>query len=210
MNKLYKSHLFSHPFTCIVSGPSKSGKTHLVMSLLNDLPRFIDTKIEKILFCYSEFQEAFEKFEGIEFHKGVVDTDTMDAQQPKLVIIDDMMDECLDSKVVSDLFTKGSHHKNISVIFMTQNIFAKGKYSRTISLNSQYLILFKNPRDQGQIRHLAQQMYPGRFKFLVEAYNDATEKAHGYLFVDNHQATDNEIRIQTNILGTARIVYVSK
>lgn len=210
MNKLYKSHLFAHPFTCIVSGPSKSGKTMLVLSILKDLPRYVDTPIEKIIFCYSEFQDAFDKLRGIEFHKGIVDTDSYDANQSKLVIIDDMMDECLDSKVVSDLFTKGSHHKNLSVIFMTQNIFAKGKFSRTISLNSQYLILFKNPRDQAQIRHLAQQMYPGKFKFLVEAYNDATEKAHGYLFIDNHQATENDIRIQSNILGTARIVYVPK
>lgn len=210
MNKLYRHNLFSHPFTCIVSGPSKSGKTQLVMSMLNDLPRYVDTKIEKIIFCYSEFQSSFDKMQGIQFNKGLVDSESLDAQQTKLVIIDDLMDECLDSKIVADFFTKGSHHKNMSVIFMTQNIFAKGKYSRTISLNSQYLILFKNPRDQGQIRHLAQQMYPTNFKFLVEAYNDATVKAHGYLFIDNHQATDNDIRIQSNILGNARIVYVSK
>ena len=45
---------------------------------------------------------------------------------------------------------------------------------RTISLNSQYIVVFKNPRDVSQMTTLAKQMYPGRVKFVQEAFADAT------------------------------------
>ena len=62
--------------------------------------------------------------------------------------------------VILDLFTKGSHHKNISVIFIMQNIFHKGKSQRDIRLNTKYIVLYKNPRDRAQIQHLARQVHP--------------------------------------------------
>ena len=64
-------------------------------------------------------------------------------------------------KSVSNLFTKGSHHRNLSVLHLVQNVFDKNKHTRTISLNTHYLVIFKNPQDASQITHLAKQMYPG-------------------------------------------------
>ena len=42
------------------------------------------------------------------------------------------------------------------------NLYYQGKESRTMSLNSQYLVLFNSPRDQQQVMVLARQMYPGQ------------------------------------------------
>ena len=89
-----------------------------------------------------------------------------------LLIIDDLMSET-DSRVTK-LFTKGSHHKNASVIYISQNLFHKGKENRYISLNSHYLILFKNPRDALQITHLGRQIFPDKGKYFREAFTDAT------------------------------------
>jgi len=68
-----------------------------------------------------------------------------------------------------DLFTKGNHHKNLSVIFILQNLFHQGRGQCDISLNTNYIV-FKNPRDRAQIRHLVCQVYPDDPKFLKEAY----------------------------------------
>ena len=38
----------------------------------------------------------------------------------------------------------------------------QGKSSRTINLNTNYIILFKNPRDKYQVYLLARQMFPGQ------------------------------------------------
>ena len=43
---------------------------------------------------------------------------------------------------------------------MTQNVFDKNKYARTISLNTHCLVLFKNTRDANQFDMLSRQMYP--------------------------------------------------
>jgi len=49
--------------------------------------------------------------------------DVFDGRQPTLLIIDDLMSET--NQLVEDIFTKISHHRNISVIYMTQNVFDK-------------------------------------------------------------------------------------
>jgi len=49
------------------------------------------------------------------------------------------------NETVVNLFTKGSHHRNISIMYLAQNLFPKNKFARTISLNEHYMILFKNP-----------------------------------------------------------------
>ena len=56
-------------------------------------------------------------------------------------------DASKDKRIVN-LFTRDSHHHNLSVIYIVQNLFHQGKGSRSISLNSYYLVLFKNPRDK--------------------------------------------------------------
>ncbi len=102
--------------------------------------------------------------------------------QNSLVIIDDLMSECSKDQRISNLFTSGSHHQGISVMYLTQNLFPPGKQSRTISLNSHYMIAFKNPRDSLVVSTLARQMYPNNYNFLLESYQDATKKPYGYLF----------------------------
>ena len=61
-----------------------------------------------------------------------------------LVILDDLMSSVGQS--VTDLLTQGSRHRNIniSVIHIVQNWFHRGKGHRTQSLNSHYLVMFKN------------------------------------------------------------------
>ena len=48
---------------------------------------------------------------------------------------------------IANLFSWESDLKKLSAILLLQNLFHQGKYGRDISLNAQYLILFKNIRD---------------------------------------------------------------
>ena len=109
------------------------------------------------------------------------------------------------------LFTKGSHHKNASVIYISQNLFHKGKENRNISLNSHCLILFKNPRDAVQIAHLGRQIFPDKGKYFSEAFTNATSRPYGYLLVDLKPTTTDEMRMRTDIFPPEMtIVYVYK
>ena len=82
-----------------------------------------------------------------------------------LVVIDDLIQKLGNDPRITSLFTKGCHHRNLSVIFILQNIFHRGKELRDVSLNCHYLVLFKSPRDSSQIIHLAKQMFPGHVKY---------------------------------------------
>jgi hypothetical protein len=72
--------------------------------------------------------------DGVDFHQGLPDLDTLDPREKHLIILDNLMDET-DQRVAS-LFTKKSHHRNISVMYIVQNLFHRGKHHRTISLNA--------------------------------------------------------------------------
>ena len=105
------------------------------------------------------------------------------------------MDE-MDQRVAS-LFTKKRHHRNISVMYIVQNLFHKGKSHRTISLNAHYMVLFKNPRDESQIYSIAQQMFPRNSTYMLQAFAAATsEKPHGYLLIDMKQQTPDRLRLR--------------
>jgi len=115
------------------------------------------------------------------------------------------------NQVVVDIFMKISHHRNISILHLTQKLFHKNRHMRTISLNSHYPVLFKNPRDVGQFSTLARQMYPSCWKFAEEAYRDATERPFGYLFVDLKPQQDERYRLRANVFpGEMQYVYVKK
>ena len=104
-----------------------------------------------------------------------------------------------DNRIVN-LFTKGSHHRNLSVIYIVQNLFHEGKGNQSISLKSHYLVLFKNSRDKLQILTLAKQMYPTETVWFIKKYEEAVRKPFGYLFVDLKPMTPDRCRLRTNVL----------
>lgn len=200
---------FSHPFTAMVSGPTGCGKTQWTLKLIKYASTIIRPPPERIVWCFGVYQKEFEKVDGVEFHEGIPNLDTFDGSKKTLLILDDLMQET-DSRV-TQIFTKLSHHKNVSVVYLTQNLFYGSKHNRTISLNSQYFILYKNARDANQVANLARQMYPGKSAFMVEAFKDATKQPYTYLLIDLRPESDEEVRLRTNIFpGETTYVYSSK
>ena len=129
-----------------------------------------------------------------------------DKRKTNLIILDDMMDEENEDKRVSQLFTRGRHN-NLSAIFLTQNLFHSKQ--RAISLNADYIVVFKNPRDRSQFSHLARQIMPGKTDFLQWAYNDATKEPHSYLLLDLKPDTPDNHWIRAKILpNKEQIQYV--
>ncbi|KAL3098932.1 hypothetical protein niasHT_024687 [Heterodera trifolii] len=106
------------------------------------------------------------------------------------------------------LFTRGSHNWGVSVILVTQHLF--NKELRVARTNSHYLVLMRNPAGALQIRTIANHLFPSRTAHFIEAYRDACTKNFGYLLVDMHPETPEEIRLRTNIYEQKQIVYIAK
>ena len=198
---------FKHPSNTLMVGMTGSGKTQLMIRILKNFDRLFynlnKSKI-KVLWCYGQWNsliglDIYEKV-SIKYIEGLPNENILLSNKPDIVIIDDLLNEMNKDKGFENIFIKKSHHMNISVLFLVQNLFYQAKSMRTISLNCHYIILMKNPRDKTQVLNLARQIYPSNTKFLIEAYNNATELAFGYIRIDLSPDTPEDYRIQSQLI----------
>lgn len=191
-----------HPFSMLVAGPSGSGKTTFIQQLLNNI-EIIDIKIHKIIWCNTDERAipAYLQRQNVEVLHEIPDEFLNEHNKPLLLILDDMMNDDKANKKACQLFTRDSHHRNISVIFITQNLFHKGTYCRDISLNAKYIVLLKNPRDKAQFNHLARQIYPENAKELQKIYKEITHHGYRHFFIDLSQRINDLLRFRANIFN---------
>lgn len=149
----------------------------------------MDVVPDNIVWIYTSFQPMYSELQKmnkkINFVQGLPDSfedeSLFPPDQNHLIILDDVIFQASNHPEVVKIFTQYRHHRNMSVMMLTQNVFHQGKYNRTISLNCNYLILFKNPRDKLQINVLAHQIFPSQKAFFLESFEDSTNDPHGYL-----------------------------
>ena len=205
---------FKHPTTIQVSGPTRCGKTWLVRRILEE--QLIQPFATRIIWVFSEWQSDYdmirERYTGIEFEKGWRDEifDLLGHEQRNILVLDDQISVASSSSSVADLFTTGSHHRNLSVIYLVQNVYNQGKSQRTISLNSHYSVVFRNSRDASQFLTMAYQICPNNSKWFIDFFTDATCKPYGYLVLDHHPSTPEHQTVVTNILPGEQLTYYIK
>ena len=164
---------------------SQSGKCYLVRSMLRHAEELFNTVPTKIIYCYGIYQKEFEQMlqsmPNLTLVGGFPENlcEMTRGHDNSLVVLDDLMSQFSNDPRVSDLFTRDSHQLGMSVLYVTQNLFPPGERSRTISLNSHVLIVFRNPRDSLGVSTLARQMFPKHAKYLLDAFHDATSEAYG-------------------------------
>ena len=113
----------AHPFTCIVSSPTGSGTSVFTLKLIEHAQEIISPPPERILFCYGEYQKIFDNYPGVDFLDGLPEVSSFNRRKRTLLVMDDLMTST-DDRVV-DIFTQISHHRNLSVVYLIQNIFKK-------------------------------------------------------------------------------------
>ena len=210
---LYPEFGFQHPFSMLVVGPTQSGKTHFVEQMFtNPILRFPTDKDVQVIWFYNQWQPRYAVMEmylgsQIEYQHGLPDwsesLQELDPEIHHILVFDDLMNQAVNSPILSRLFTQG-RHRNASVILLMQNMFPKGKYNTDISRNAQYLVLFRSPSDRKQINTIAERIFAeNRFKFM-QVYSKATSVPYGYVLIDNHPSTAPEDQVVTGAFGTCR------
>lgn len=153
----------------------------------------------KIIWCYGVYQDLYKDFSklNIKLHEGILNIETVDKSVGTLLILDDLM-YCLNDDV-GKIYTMFSHHLNLTVFLLSQNIFCKSKIFRTITLNSHYVVLFSQRRDLSQIYTFAGQVAPYSRKEFLNIYKEATSKKYGYIMCVFHPKNIHRFYLRYNI-----------
>ena len=81
MQWIVSTEIFIHPFTCILSGPTMSGKSFLLKKILQHNDLLISPKPEIIIYCYKAWQPGFDTLKNqitnIQFNEGILLTITL-------------------------------------------------------------------------------------------------------------------------------------
>lgn len=197
------------PFTMIVAGPSQAGKSSFVINLLSKWENMVNTPLDYIVWCYGQMTKDLEVLKQLYSDKitlveGVPDDLNkyiLGKEKHGVVIFDDSQGLICDSQEIADLFTKRSHHENVSAIAIFQNLICEGKHRKTIYRNASYLVLFNTPLDYSLAYSTARKIYPHKSSVFLDIYKKATELPYSFLFIDGKVGSLNEARFRTDIFN---------
>ena len=204
------------PFNMIVAAPSQAGKTAWVERMILYQDSLLQDPAAAIVW-YSphEFESPLPNVDVRNCLPWEDENDAVMADGAhRMIVIDDFAQETCRSKELTTLLTKYSHHRNTSVVQITQNLFWAGPEQRTRSLNMHYFVLLRQSRDYRQIATLARQITQNKKQkdTFIAAYNDATREApYSYLLVSVHPRDPPELLLRSNIFpeeATSATVYL--
>ena len=189
-------------FKIFLSGPSGSGKTTFVIKLIENINSIAKIPPRKIVYFFTEWQEKFNGIREI-FNVTFIEDNDMILDQVKeidssaLIIFDDMLNSP-NLKAIAQLFTVHGGHLNLCLAFLTQRLFNSNEHFRQISQNSDYMCIFKNPRNSMDVRNMAMQITPKTLD-LLHIYTQATKKPYSYIFIDLTQECISQLRYRSSM-----------
>ena len=110
--------------------------------------------------------EQLTGLKNIQFQEGLPENFDDARDTPSLLISDDLLNQVY-SVEVCELFTKGSHHRNVCHSRDAES-FHQGPKCRDISLNAKYEVELNNVRDRNHLSFLARQVYPENSEVFIE------------------------------------------
>lgn len=188
----------------IVYGQTGAGKTQFILRVIKE--RLIEPFPNKIFYMYSIEQSFMSEHPEITFIKGL-DFSKIDTSEPSMLVIDDLLLSL--NKEVASSFIMGSHHRKISLFFITQNLFPNCETFRTMSANTHYYVLFQNQRNFRQINTLARQVFVGKdVNRILEAYKRACTTPRGFILLSFSPLLPNELTVSTDYWQPWLSVYL--
>lgn len=184
------------PFACFVAGMTGSGKSVSVCSWLRHSEKVFRTKFRKIYYFFGSTHQTIFNDKSLKHVHFSGDLNLLKKiiqkkhEQPGiLVVLDDLMNLSGSEEVIQNLYTKGSHHFNISVINIIQNIFFQSKNFVTLKENTQYIFL-KQHLNENKLKLLAYTIGVETAE-LMEAYRESINKnRYQGILIDNHIASN--------------------
>ena len=208
-----------HPYRILIIGGSGSGKTNLLLNLIENQP-----DIDKI-YSYakdpyeSKYQYLINKREGVginhfndpkafidysndmhDVYKNIDDYNP-DKENKILIVFDEMIADMIDNKklnsIVTELFIRG-RKLNIFHVFITQSYF---KVPKDVRLNTSHFFIAKisNKRELQQIA--INHSSDINTKDFANIYRKCTAEPYSFLVNDTTLPSNNPLRFRKNVFN---------
>ena len=193
----------------IIFGQTGVGKTHFILNVIKN--KLVHPFPNKLYYMYNveqEFMKTWNTTENqpITFIKGL-DFEQLDTSEPSLLVVDDLV--LSTNKEVAEMFILGSHHKQISLFYITQNLFPNCPIFRIMSANTHYYVLFHCQRHFRQIHTLARQIFVGDdLKRITNAYKRASQKLRGFIVLSFSPLLPQELTVVTDWWEPCPSIYL--
>ena len=208
-----------HPYRILIIGGSGSGKTNLLLNLIENQP-----DIDKI-YLYakdpyeSKYQYLINKREGVginhfndpkafieysndmqDVYKNIDEYNT-DKERKILIVFDDMIADMINNKklnsIVTELFIRG-RKLNISLVFITQSYF---KVPKDVRLNSTHFFIMKIPNKRELQQIALNHSSDINSKDFIKIYKKCTAEPYSFLVNDAMLASDNPLRFRKSLFN---------
>ena len=172
-----------HPFRCLISGPTSSGKTNIVCNILKQMP---DTFCNVLVCCKSKHEPLYEYLEmklkdQIEFFEGVdaiPDLDTFKDYDQTLIVFDDLVND-KQNKIIDYFIRSRKIGRGFSCLYLTQSYYLTPK---TIRNQCNYLILLKSANNK-DLNLILSENNILNLEYLRLIYKKCTNKDKNFLLI---------------------------
>ena len=199
----------------ILAGPTRAGKTTFVCSLLRYNQYMFGWIFKRIIVFTPHAQSKYENLRNENvvneiYHElpTLEDLDKIASAYKDcggcIIVLDDIMSSWNAGLNLDKVFTELCHHKNVTCLLLVENLFFQNTEYRVMGLNSTYLCAFKKSKRFETNIYSWCKMIPGKRKFIVQAFQQATKKSMELPFLDYNQDCPNIVRMRSNILPTEK------
>ena len=203
-----------HPYRILIIGVSGSGKTNVLLKLIENQPDIHKTYLygkdpyeakyqylinirEKVGLKRLNDPKAF-----IEYSNDMNDVDkninyyNHNKENKILIVFDDMIADMLNS-IVTELFIR-RRKLNISLVFITQSYF---KVPKDVRLNTTHFFISKIPNKRELQQIAINHSSDINTKDFANIYRKYTDEPYSFLVIDTMLASNNPLRSRKNLFN---------
>ena len=203
-----------HPYRILIIGGSGSGKTNLLLNLIEDQPDIDKIYLYAIDLYELKYQYLINKTESVginhfndpkafldylndmyDIYKNTDDYNP-DKENKILIVFNDMIADMIHNKklnsIVTELFIRG-RKLNISLVFITQSYF---KVPKDVRLNTTHFFIAKIPNKRELQQIALNHSSDISTKDFINIRRKYTAEPHSFLVKDTTLASDNPLRFR--------------
>ena len=197
-------------FKLFLTGPSGCGKTVFISELLLNLESISQSPPKRVVYYYKTWQDKFEEMKNQKLVDEFIGDNANLLEQVKemsestFIIFDDLLNST-NLPSIAELYTVYGRHMGLSLAFISQKMFVNNEFFRQISQNSDYFVVFKNPRNFSEIRTLASQLTPSSLE-LIDIFKKATISPYSYLLINLTQECEPQLKYLGNLFKVDGVI----